>query len=683
MVVIYTSTQTPFLEGAEARILAAGHGVLFIPVGPQGPTRLDIPEAILPFTKAMLFDGKGVTASYDLSVMGDWARTHEGMPVVVATRQVPGIPSLMPDTGDAIYRLACHLAREHGVRRPVYLGGSLSTQPGRDRLEGFLRAAREWGWPTEGRALEGQFQIPAGRAQAERILAEGLEPDGIIAASDKQALGVKQIFEARGLPLPPITGFDNTLTVLHEFPGLTTALFDERLLGWESAGLVLSRMAGAAHPETTVLQNPLVIRSSCGCHGGEGPFPWQDGAASTYIGDPNLCRSLAAVTADAHRDPGPCLEAWSRACRSAPHPALFQSRARAFLASCDPMARSRFSRDFDERLQSLEAMEVAAHYSREANHHLEGLNRFINQLGHEPSRRNLEQNLKDLFGGIESQEQIFSLQTDEGTEVPLPGEAIHDLALRAATSGHGATLTPVEWNGRGLGAIVFRPSNLGRSMVNTLRVSVAHHLVTLGALKKETVARERLQDAVDLLEQYNLHLVEKNEKDPMTGLLNRKGFLKRGQPLWERSREKGRPCVILFADLDGLKGINDHFGHGEGDRAILAASQCLAKALRKTDLCCRLGGDEFAALLIGVDRRAIGVLQKRLALLADEWNRDHPGPWKLQISLGGCQRPERAEGATAGTPATPFTLADHMALADENLYEQKKARKLRRGEIPQ
>src|SRR5690606_24126370 len=82
------------------------------------------------------------------------------------------------------------------------------------------------------------------------------------------------------------------------------------------------------------------------------------------------------------------------------------------------------------------------------------------------------------------------------------------------------------------------------------------------------------------------------ERDELTGLLNRKGWERQ---LARRSTVRGQN-VVFVADCNGLKRVNDTFGHAAGDRLITAAGHALAAALGDGAVVARLGGDEFAAL---------------------------------------------------------------------------------------
>ncbi|MGK8438430.1 GGDEF domain-containing protein [Ectopseudomonas hydrolytica] len=84
--------------------------------------------------------------------------------------------------------------------------------------------------------------------------------------------------------------------------------------------------------------------------------------------------------------------------------------------------------------------------------------------------------------------------------------------------------------------------------------------------------------------------------DDLTGLYNRRGFrLLAERELRAARRRKGR-CLLLYADLDELKPVNDRFGHGAGDRLLKAAADVLKAQFRNTDVIARLGGDEFVVL---------------------------------------------------------------------------------------
>src|SRR5690606_25888677 len=89
--------------------------------------------------------------------------------------------------------------------------------------------------------------------------------------------------------------------------------------------------------------------------------------------------------------------------------------------------------------------------------------------------------------------------------------------------------------------------------------------------------------------------------DPLTGLLNRRGFLERARHM----ESEGEPFALMLLDLDQFKDINDQRGHDEGDRVLQQVSHARRGELRQADIIARLGGDEFGILLPEADRKSV------------------------------------------------------------------------------
>lgn len=123
-------------------------------------------------------------------------------------------------------------------------------------------------------------------------------------------------------------------------------------------------------------------------------------------------------------------------------------------------------------------------------------------------------------------------------------------------------------------------------------------LATLVTQRREAI--EALEANRDDLEAQVRRRTEELEHlashDPLTGLLNRRGFEERLEQAASLAR-RGRPSALLYADLDGFKQYNDRFGHGAGDDALVAVAEAMHVEVRDTDAVARLGGDEFAVIL--------------------------------------------------------------------------------------
>src|SRR5947209_3245442 len=119
--------------------------------------------------------------------------------------------------------------------------------------------------------------------------------------------------------------------------------------------------------------------------------------------------------------------------------------------------------------------------------------------------------------------------------------------------------------------------------------------------------------------------------DPLTGLLNRRGFEELIETELERSRRSGSPLSLIVGDLDHFKRLNDRHGHAAGDSALERLSLILQTAKRRIDTAARIGGEEFAVILPDSDRHAAFILAERMRREVRETFAHEP--YELTISL--------------------------------------------------
>ncbi|HZW27853.1 MAG TPA: GGDEF domain-containing protein [Trueperaceae bacterium] len=121
--------------------------------------------------------------------------------------------------------------------------------------------------------------------------------------------------------------------------------------------------------------------------------------------------------------------------------------------------------------------------------------------------------------------------------------------------------------------------------------------------------------------------------DPLTGILNRRGFALRSGRLVGRARADAVPMCVVMLDIDRFKRVNDFYGHGVGDEALQALSQVLRRNLRPDDLAVRWGGEEFVVVLFDADRDvAVDVIRRVRAELKE--HKVPPIEWSLTFSAG-------------------------------------------------
>jgi diguanylate cyclase (GGDEF)-like protein/PAS domain S-box-containing protein len=158
-------------------------------------------------------------------------------------------------------------------------------------------------------------------------------------------------------------------------------------------------------------------------------------------------------------------------------------------------------------------------------------------------------------------------------------------------------------------------------------------------------------------------------KDDLTGLFNRRGLLKQAAPYFDFARRQKEALLLLFIDLDGMKKINDEFGHNEGDNALINTAAILNRSFRSTDIIARLGGDEFTVLVTDLNadkEEAITRLNENLKA----YNATEPRGHKLAFSIGvATLEPERMT-----------CFEELLEQADQAMYEQKRMKRRRADE---
>ena len=101
--------------------------------------------------------------------------------------------------------------------------------------------------------------------------------------------------------------------------------------------------------------------------------------------------------------------------------------------------------------------------------------------------------------------------------------------------------------------------------------------------------------------------------DTLVPVANRRGLVTQLDMMIARYERHGTPAALLFVDVDGLKALNDAFGHAAGDAALIHLTEMMVSSVRQTDMVARIGGDEFAILLDHADEKSACETAARLA----------------------------------------------------------------------
>jgi diguanylate cyclase (GGDEF)-like protein len=221
-----------------------------------------------------------------------------------------------------------------------------------------------------------------------------------------------------------------------------------------------------------------------------------------------------------------------------------------------------------------------------------------------------------------------------------------------------------------IGVLVLLMATANHSWQYAAYLSVAVVPLTYGLFTN--VVTRRMQ--VDVLKKFQSRLMDRMteleemaSRDEMTALYNRRHFYETLRGEVEKSEVSKESLAILLMDIDGLKGINDEYGHSVGDVVIENVAKAIAKHTRDTDLAARLGGDEFGVLLRSTDKRGAFGMAKRL------WEELERVPMYKQglteimvtISIG-----------VSGYPWGGENVGEMIQWADTDMYANKVSSKL-------
>jgi diguanylate cyclase (GGDEF)-like protein len=156
--------------------------------------------------------------------------------------------------------------------------------------------------------------------------------------------------------------------------------------------------------------------------------------------------------------------------------------------------------------------------------------------------------------------------------------------------------------------------------------------------------------------------------DDLTGFFNRRGFLAAAAQQLRLAHRDGQNVLLLFCDVDGLKNINDTFGHRDGDLALIRTADALEETFRDSDVLARLGGDEFAILAWEASMPDTRAILWRMERKLHEANVDE-NRFKLSLSVGVARY----------DPQSPVALGELMAMADRDMYRHKNRRAFAAG----
>ncbi len=529
-----------------------------------------------------------------------------GIPLVNVGEKLEGCPLIEINNSDSMIELVEHLVNDHGVKDIEFIAGPQHNHDSNTRIDATRTVLQRHGFDLpESQIHYGDWSVHWAMNITSEIITsrEGKLPDAFVCANDGLALGVCSTLEDLGLRVPEdvlVTGYD----ALHDGqvydPALCTVERDDRLAGKKAFESLLSLINGFT-PADQVIPGRILKNQSCGC------------------ADPNVDHLRATE------------------CKNLFHNKLHNlGFMQGSTVLSDIILNTKNTKDIQQNILS-----YFSHHQMFGTGTLYLLEdakakMFLSDKSH----------IDDNEGYSDELEVLVSIEKNKA----VPGDFI---SKRELIPGYKKMDNVSKM-------YIFMPIHyldgvFGYAVIEGWLSGIANR-----RLKDFTVGMNQTVDKLKqnmALESLNNQLQELYTKDALTGMYNRFGFATEGKRIFEECQQQQKEMVLMFADINRMKLINDYYGHLQGDAAIKATSAIIQSIIPKHWIAIRFGGDEFLILGQCDNKETIELAKEQIIRRVKE--KDFP--FYLSVSCGFLHF----------LPEKNTSMDHYIKKADEAMYEIK------------
>ena len=496
------------------------------------------------------------------------------VPVIMIGGEHAGTISIGFDYESGFEDVVRHIVEYHGMRRLHFMAGVQGNEFSESRIDVFERVLNENGIEFDRSTMlsYGDFWNTPTAAATEKLLERDELPEAIICANDTMAITVCNTLTNAGVRVPEevaVTGFDGILDINFSSPRITSSLCCYGDITRKIGGLLTLGREELLQEASFSIKSRLIISESCGCQGG---------------GIINVAKHLTDLNARFYR-------------YKEEEKSLNEIGARILAG--------------DNLKAAANELHTPIIYNMRCMLRKEVIDETINPF-EQDSDRGFGESLCVFFN---TDAQYPFAPHDFPTKGVMPGL---DVAL---DSGYPIIFTALNFLDVPLGYTTFSYQNY--DIVNYEKIPQI-----VNALNNSIGGYRNLR-----YQQFMTRKVrELSQFDQLTGLYTRGGREREYNALSERLRESGKPVTVIMADLDGLKYINDNFGHNEGDFAIKATAHALKNSCPENAVCIRMGGDEMAAFFLS--SAPLDDIRAEIDARLRSVNRSSGKPYLIDASIG-------------------------------------------------
>ncbi len=534
-------------------------------------------------------------------------------PIVCVGGKMEDYYSVMTDGYTAMRELVEHYVVDHQMKRLHFVKGVAGNPDAEARYKAYVDVLSEHEIPViSERISQGDFYVTGAELAAREIMSSKLPfPEVIICANDTMALTMSDCLKRNGYRIPEdvaVSGYDYSFEGQHCTPTLTTIRTNFEELGASACKILLEVMSGKNVEKEILLADEVVYGESCGC----------------AFRNPNTAQLQEQHSEVFHRKMIHEMIDLEKNIMVAEDYESWLTAMKGYITLVDPPEfYFCVNEDFVENVFERGSMEQESMSEEEK----------------------LAYSEKSIVL-IAYQNGVFK------TKEPFESRYAMDDLFMDKDKGKLYFFSPLHCLERNYGYFVFVDSDyvMGNQLYVYWLLSMGHSI--------ENIRRQNLlRNAMERLDEMYI-------KDSLTGAYNRFGMERFFVEIKMKSMMSKSKMQISFMDLDGLKNINDEYGHEEGDRIINAAAEILMKNAGKHCVI-RYGGDEFIVMGTVQNAREAENYWKKVQADVDDYNANHKKHADLSMSFG----------YDIFNIDHKTYLEDCIRVTDKKMYEEKNRKK--------
>ncbi len=543
------------------------------------------------------------------------------IPVLSLVEDIHGLYFAGLDNYNDLKKLVVHLIEKHGCKKMFYIGGPIDNDENQKRFQAYKDCLEEYGLHYEEEyAYQKDYEIETGEVAFRHYLERKELPEAFVCANDSIAVGICHEAKKHGYDVPKdflVTGFDNSDRANIYSPTITTIGIEREQIAAQAMAFIQEIWNGKNTQRQKFPVEECRFQESCGCMQQQ-CVNLREFMVKAIFDEVNA-NSLQNVMLEFKRQ----------------------------LVECDSFEELRDA--FKDCLPVLQCENVYVF-----------LNRKLLDLSID-----LEQNF------VEFEAEIDEKLNKQEMDILLAYEKGSIVDNEKKETPKNDKYCPFEQSERMVGDVFLHvPLHFREVQVGYMVFKNADHILEQELIFDMLATfHDTLENVCSkmMLRKLNRKLVSLYMRDSLTGAYNRAAYKPIMESCFEEHQKKNEPIVVMFSDVDCLKHINDNHGHDMGDVAIMAVAKALHECCHKEDIIMRYGGDEFVILCPHSSKEDADNKKKRIESYLATSALNQRTDFEITTSIGYIIVEDYE-----------YTLEEYIRMADEKMYENKNANKMRR-----